>query len=328
MVLNFELEKLEKELLERKPKKVLVQLPEGVKQNVFEISRLFEKLGIEVVFSGETCWGGCSIAVVEAQSIGVDLIVHFGHAKFIDSDFPILYMEVRDELDLTPLLKKSLESLKKYKKIGLSYSIQHRHDVENIISFYEENGIEVVLSKKQGHVAYEGHIVGCQYSGLKAIQNDVEAFAIIGNRFHSMGAVLAVNKPVILLDVYNNDVVDMKGMREKILKERVISIEKLREAKKVGVLVEIKPGQKFGVPKFIVDKLKKAGKEVVLITMNEMTPDKLMNFYYVDCFVELACPRIALDDFSKYERPIVTFREALVGIGEKIWEELLDEGVL
>ena len=41
-------------------------------------------------------------------------------------------------------------------------------------------------------------------------------------------------------------------------------------------------------------------KKVVLISMSEFTPDKIMNFYYVDAFVELACPRIALDDFYKY----------------------------
>jgi len=53
-----------------------------------------------------------------------------------------------------------------------------------------------------------------------------------------------------------------------------------------------------------------------------------MSFYNIDCFVELGCPRIAIDDFSKYQKPIVTFKEALVGLGEKTWEELLKEGFL
>ena len=162
MTLNFEKEKIVEELKKIKPKKVLVQLPEGIKQNAIEIAELIESLGIEVIFSGETVWGGCSIALQEAEALEVDLIVHFGHAKFIDSNFPILYIEVKDELDLKPLLEKSLKELKKFKKISLSYSIQHRHDIENIKKFYEKNGKEVVLSKKQGLVEYEGHIVGCQ----------------------------------------------------------------------------------------------------------------------------------------------------------------------
>ena len=144
MTLNFEEEKLFAELNRIKPKRVLVQLPEGIKTKAIDLQEKMEKLGMEVIFSGETAWGGCCIAVDEAKKFGCDLIVHFGHAQFIKSDFPILYIEVRDELDLEPILKKSLSSLKKIRKIGLSYSVQHKHDVEKIIKFYEKNKKEVV----------------------------------------------------------------------------------------------------------------------------------------------------------------------------------------
>ncbi|MEK6926194.1 MAG: diphthamide biosynthesis enzyme Dph2 [Nanoarchaeota archaeon] len=327
-MLDFELDKLVRELKKRKPKKVLVQLPEGIKQNAIEISKVFENLGIEVIFSGETCWGACSVAVQEAEALGADLIVHFGHAEFIKINFPVFYIEVKDNLDLSKILNKSLAHIKKFKKIGLSYSIQHRHDIKNIIKFYEDNGKEVTLSRKLGKVAYEGHIVGCQYSGLKAIEKNVDVFLIIGNQFHSMGAVLSVEKPVVLLDVYNDDVRDMGNLREKIIKQRLVSIQKLKDAKTVGVIVEIKPGQQFGSPKWLMKRLKDAGKEAVLITMSELSPDKLMNFYYIDCFIELACPRIAIDDFYKYEKPIVTFKEALYALGAKSWDEVLEMGLV
>src|SRR3989344_3169446 len=146
MVLDFEKEKLIAELKERKPKKVLVQLAEGIKRDASEISNWIEGLGIECIFSGESCWGACSVAVQEAQALGVDLLVHFGHAQFIEVDFPILYMEVQDILDLKPIMTKSLPLLKDYKSIGLSYSIQHRHDIQNVIKFYEEKGYNVTLS--------------------------------------------------------------------------------------------------------------------------------------------------------------------------------------
>ncbi|MDP2628286.1 MAG: diphthamide biosynthesis enzyme Dph2 [Nanoarchaeota archaeon] len=328
MVLNFELDKLTRDLKRIKPKRVLVQLPEGIKQNAMEIAKEIESLGIETIFSGETAWGGCSIAVQEAEALNVDLIVHFGHAKFIDSKFPILYIEVKDELDFEKLLKKSLLKLKKFKRIGLSYSIQHRHDIEKIKKFYEDNGKKIFLSSKIGHAAYDGHVVGCEYRGLKNIQGNVDCFVIIGNQFHSMGACLSVDKPVILIDVYNDDVREMKGIKEKIIKQRAISIEKLKEADNVGVIIEIKPGQRFGAPKFLIDKFKQQGKNVILITMNELTTDKIMNFYHIDAFIELACPRIAIDDFAKYGKPILTFKEALVALGLKSWEELLEEGIV
>ena len=326
MVLNFEKELLISQLKKAKPKRVLVQLAEGIKKNAPEISGWIEELGIECIFSGETCWGACSVAVQEAQALGVDLIVHFGHAEFIKMDFPVIYMEVQDILNLKPILTKSLPVLKEYKKIGLSYSIQHRHDIQNIKKFYEANGKKVTLSHKAGTNAYEGHITGCEYLGLRQIQDEVECFVIIGNQFHSMGAVLGVKKPVVLVDVYNDNVRSMKGLRDKIIKQRAFSIERLREAKNVGIIIEIKPGQKFGSPKKLLEKLKAAGKTAIIITMDELTPDKIMNFYNIDVFIELACPRIALDDFAKYPKPILTMREALVGIGEKSWDDLLENG--
>ena len=328
MTLNFEKEKLVAELKKRKPKKVLVQLPEGIKQNALEISKTIESLGIEVIFSGETSWGGCSIDLQEAKALQVDLIVHFGHSKFIDVDFPVLYIEVKDELNLKPILEKSLKKLEKFKTLGLSYSIQHRHDIGNIKKFYEDNGKKIIFSSKKGLVEYEGHIVGCQYSGLKEIENKVDCFVILGNNFHSMGAVLSVEKPVILIDVYNNEIKEMSKLRDKILKQRVISIEKFKEAKNIGIIIEIKPGQKFGSPKLLIEKSKEQGKNPVVITMNEITPDKIMNFYNIDVFVELACPRIAVDDFAKYHKPILTFKEALVGLGIKTWDEILETGII
>ena len=328
MVLDFEKERLIKELRKIKPKKVLVQLAEGIKQNAVDLAGIIEGLEIEVIFSGETSWGGCSIAIKEAEELGVDLIVHFGHAKFIDTNFPILYIEVKDKLNLKPILKKSLKELEKFKTLGLSYSIQHRHDIKNIKKFYEENGKKIILSKKQGLVEYEGHIVGCQYRGLQTIEKSVDAFIIIGNQFHSMGAVLSVKKPVILIDVYNNNVRNMKGLRDKIIKQSAISIDKLRDAENVGVIVEIKPGQKFGSPKYLVKKLKEKGKNPIVITMDELTPDKIMNFYNIDAFIELACPRIAIDDFAKYPKPILTFKEALVALDVISWDKILEIGVV
>lgn len=328
MVLNFENEKLIRELKRIKPRRVLIQLPEGVKQNSFDILKIFLDLNIEPIFSGETCWGGCSIAVEEAKAVNADLIVHFGHSEFTKVNFPVIYIPIRDELDLIPLLQRSLKELKSFNKIGLSYSIQHLQDVNKIVNFYRENGKEVLLSKKRGKVAHEGQVIGCQYLGLKEIEDQVECFVVIGNNFHSLGAALSVDKPVFLIDVYNDEIKLMKSVKDKIIKQRIISVEKFKNIKKIGIIIETKPGQKFGSPKILIDKFEKFGKDVIIIIMNDITPDKLMNFYSVEGFVELACPRIAIDDFAKYNKPLITYKEALVVLGEKSWEDIIKEGLI
>ncbi len=328
MAFNFETEKLRKHLEKIKPKRVLVQLPEGVKQNSFELLEFFEKLKIEAIFSGETCWGGCAVAVEEAKSVKADLIVHFGHSEFMKVNFPVIYIPIKDELNLESLLKKSLFELKSFKNIGLSCSVQHIHDLKNILEFYENNWKKVIVSKKKGNVSGEGQVVGCQYFGLKEIQDKVDCFVVVGNNFHSMGAALAVDKPVFLIDVYNNEIKNMNGVKDKIIRQRILSVEKFKDAKKIGIIIGVKQGQQFGSYKYLKDRFIKLGKEVVVLTINEFSPDKLVNFYNIDGFVELACPRIATDDFARYKKPIITFKEALVVVGEKSWDDLIKEGLL
>jgi 2-(3-amino-3-carboxypropyl)histidine synthase len=329
MVLNFQKPKLINELRKLKPKKVLVQLPEGIKQNAYEIKELIEQMNISVVFSGETCWGACALAINEAKKEKCDAIVHFGHSEFFkQNEIPVIYIEVIDQLNLIPLLEKSLPILEKYKTIGFSYSIQHKDDLKDILKFYQTQEKEVVLSKKIGNISYEGQILGCQYEGLKSIQDKVDAFVILGNRFHAIGALLSVNKPVILLDVYNDEIEIFENLKEKILKQRAISIQKFKDAKKIGVLIEIKSGQRFGSESLLIKKLESSGKDFIIISIDEITNEKLCNFYDIDAFVELACPRIAIDDYANYDKPILTFREAMCALGQITWEELIKEGLL
>ena len=62
--------------------------------------------------------------------------------------------------------------------------------------------------------------------------------------------------------------------------------------------------------------------------MDEVTQDKLTNFYNIQGFIELACPRIAIEDYGKYDKPIITYRESLVVLNEMKWEDLLEKGFL
>ena len=323
----------DKVVLELKTKSIklaLLQLPEGLKKDATWLVKKFEsETNTSIIVSGETCWGGCDLALDEAKNLGADLLIHYGHAPFIKRiDFPVLYIELKDKTDLIPFLKKSLENLKQFKKIGLVSSVQHVHELKNVKKFYEDNSIKVIIPSKKGYAHYDGHVVGCEYNSLKLIENEVDAYLVIGNTFHSLGASLSIKKPVILLDVYNNEITDMTYLRTKVIKQRYAAIELFKQAKKIGILVGLKPGQNFGSYKVIKDKFDKAGKESIIITMSEISNDKLFNFYDVEAFVELACPRIAVEDYAKYSKPLLTFKEALVAIGDNSPESLMENGFL
>ena len=74
--------------------------------------------------------------------------------------------------------------------------------------------------------------------------------------------------------------------------------------------------------------LEKIGKKAIIIVVKEFSPDNLMNFYDIKGFIDTACPRIAIDDYSRYDKPMISMREAQVLLGKISWKELLEKGLV
>ena len=69
------------------------------------------------------------------------------------------------------------------------------------------------------------------------------------------------------------------------------------------------------------------GKAAYLFAVREILPDVLVEFPSVDAYVNTACPRISLDDASKFKKPVLTVQEFMVVSGESSWENLLKKGL-
>jgi 2-(3-amino-3-carboxypropyl)histidine synthase len=113
------------------------------------------------------------------------------------------------------------------------------------------------------------------------------------------------------------------------MKKRWASIEEAKKAEVFGVLVGLKPGQKRLEEALDVKKrLEEKGKSAFVFVCEEVAPEMLMEFPMVDAYVNTACPRISVDDDSRFNKPVLTVNEALVAIGVLSWEELCRKGLL
>ena len=329
MEYDFEENRITNEIRKRDAKRILIQLPEGLKKEAFKIVDLIKRnCNVDIIVSGSSCWGGCEIAVEGAEKIKADLLIRFGHAPFVKTDFPVLYIELYSKLDAVNLLDKNIDKLN-IDKIGLIGSVQYVKQFENLRKYLESKGKKVVIPKKKGFAAYDGHVVGCEYNSLKTIEDEVDGFLMIGNKFHSLGAALmCVDKDVYLLNEQSNKLELMNGEKDKIIRQRAIAIDKVKSAKKIGIVVDKKIGQyNMNIAEKLKSDLEKLGKEVIVILVNEFSPG-LMNFYNVDAFIDTACPRIAIEDYGRYDKPIINSREANVVVGKRSWEELLEKGLI
>lgn len=59
-------------------KKVLIQLPDGIKAHAGEIVDALRESGAELFIWTDSNYGACDLPV-EARNVGVDLILHWGH---------------------------------------------------------------------------------------------------------------------------------------------------------------------------------------------------------------------------------------------------------
>ena len=109
---DFEEERIKQEITKLGAKRVLLQLPEGLKPEGPRLAEIIEKTGALPIISADPCYGACDIAVNEAESLGVDLIVHFGHSKLVKHEqIPTIYVEARATVTVEEAVEQSLPLL-------------------------------------------------------------------------------------------------------------------------------------------------------------------------------------------------------------------------
>jgi 2-(3-amino-3-carboxypropyl)histidine synthase len=272
----------------------LLQIPDGLKRKALKIADEND----DVLIDCESCYGACDLAINEAKTLGCDKIIHFGHSKLIESEIPVEYKEIRQEIDL-PLEKINI----KEKRIGLVSTLQFIDSLGTVKKFLEENGKIVKIGKGKG---YAGQILGCDISSAKAIEDGVDAFLFIGSgNFHPLGLALKTEKPVYFLNLEKNKLGDLKQLKEKFIKQRYATIALAKDAKNFGILVSVKPGQmNLELAKEIKKKLENKGKKAYILVFNEIKTEKLEGLD-LDCYINTACPRIAIDNRTDFKKPIL-----------------------
>ena len=326
---DFEEERIKREIIRLGAKRVLIQLPEGLKPEGPSLAKIVEKTGALPIVSADPCYGACDLATAEAESLGADLIIHYGHAKLVKHEqVPTIYVEARATIPVEDVVEKALPMLEKLSRIGLATTIQHVQTLDGAREILLRAGKTVIIGDA-GRTNYPGQVIGCDYSNVKSIANDVEAFLFIGGgHFHALGIALSTSKPTIVADPYEKRAYAVDSEAQKILKQRWASIEEAKKARTFAVFVGLKPGQKrLDEALGLKEKLEKSGKTAYLFAVREILPEVIMEFPTVEAYVDTACPRISLDDASRFPKPVLTENETLVVLGELAWEELLRRGL-
>ena len=270
-------------------KRVMLQLPAGLKTKAVEMAGEFEKHGISVVLANDPCYGACDLADEEARQADCEILVHVGHTKFY-RDFktavPVVYFPwavdiVLDEVDFSPI---------KEGKIGLLTTVQHMTLLSDVKAMLEKAGKEAVIG---------GQVLGCWFANAEKIEEKVDAFLYVGSgRFHPLGLkskkIYALNIERMRVEEVDTSVLE---------KRRYANVYNAKNARTFAVLVTTKKGQNqlLGQAEELKNNIEKNGRIAVVVVMHEINDTALLGIK-ADAFVNTACPRIVEDSFS---RPII-----------------------
>ena len=311
---DYELERIVEAVEERGAEKVGLQFPEGLKRrgpNVTDDLRGLLPDDVRVMLSGQPCYGACDLDTYLMRR--TDVFVHFGHSPMKESD-KIIYVPLFSNVDPFPIMEEAVDDLPE-EDVGLVTTAQHMNRFDEMVEWLEDRDYDVHTRRGDDRLTHEGQVLGCNYASA-----DIDADQILyvgGGKFHPLGLAMEhPEKDVVIADPVNNVVT--VADTEKFLKQRYGAVHRAMDAETFGVIFCTKIGQgRWDVANEIVE----ANDDAYLITMDEITPDRLVNFD-MDAFVNTGCPRITTDDGPQFKKPMLTPGEYEIAIGEKPLDEL------
>jgi len=311
---DYELDRIVEAVEERDATTVGLQFPEGLKRRGPRVADDLRELlpdEVTVMISGQPCYGACDLDTYLMQR--TDVFVHFGHSPMKESD-KIIYVPLFSNVEVLPIMEAALDELE-VGDVGLVTTAQHMNRFEEMREWLEERGFTVHTRRGDERLTHEGQVLGCNYASAEVDADQV--LYVGGGKFHPLGLAMEhPDKHVVIADPVNN-VVDVADT-EKFMKQRYGAVHRAMDAETWGVIFSTKIGQgRWDTATDIVD----SNDDAYLLTMDEITPDRLRNFG-LDAYVNTACPRVTTDDGPQFDAPILTPGEYEIAIGEKPLDEL------
>lgn len=296
---------------EKKPNVVAFNGPEGLMRKIQDVAdRVSEVFGISSYIIGDTCYGSCDINYHAAEMIGADVLFHIGHTiSMQDFGSKVVLVDAYDDITFDSVAAKCSTELKDYKTLSIVTDSQHLSQIEMVKEKLEGDGFRVVIGGGKGQLN-DGQVFGCEFYPASEVKDVVDAYVFLGqSSFHAAGVALSSGKPTFILDPYYDEIRDVTKFAYEMQKKSILAIYKALDAERIGLIVGLKEGQ-FMLNRVteLKKKLEGFGKKVQLIALTDVIDDRLRIFTNIDAFIQVACPRISLD--NTFSKPVLSVPQA------------------
>ena len=313
VMISIDNQKIFRIIEERKPKSVALDGPDGLMSKIQKTADIItERFEIPAYIIGDTCWGSCDLNIHAADVLGAEILFNIGHTISMDSfGKEIIMIDAYEDQAFDEVAGRlAVELLKKnYRKISLLTISQHLPQLDNVRRIFEQSGINVVIGNGRGQLN-DGQVFGCEFYPAHSELDKIDCFVFLGqSTFHSAGVALSTGKQTFMLDPYFQEYTEVSSIAEKLHKKAILSIYKAADAQTIGIIIGIKDGQFAKVRALDLKKeFERAGLKVRLIGLTDITEERMQIFSDIDAFVQVACPRIGID--NTFKKPMLSVPQA------------------
>nr|NVI71056.1 putative diphthamide biosynthesis protein 1 [Cucujiformia] len=241
-------------------------------------------------------YGACCVDDLTAKSLGVELLIHYGHSCLVPVDhmagLKVLYIFVDIKIDPLHFIETIKLNFPLTTRIGLVSTVQFLTTLHAVCQELKKIGYEVNLP--QSKPLSSGEILGC----TAPVLHTTDAVIYLGDgRFH-LEAIMIANPKI---QAYRYDPYEKEFTREYYDHQEMNSIRRefITEAASAGkfglILGTLGRQGNLNVLEHLRQSLINKNKQVVVILLSEIFPKKLQLFPQLDAFVQTACPRLSID---------------------------------
>lgn len=323
---NFEIHKTIHRVRTSGAKQIALQFPEGLLLFATTISDIVTRFcpDTNTLIMGDVTYGACCIDDYTARALGCDMLVHYAHSCLIPvsvTQIQTLYVFVDIGIDVSHLLATIEGNFRPGSKIAMVGTIQFNATLHGTAPQLRNAGYDVLIP--QIAPLSKGEILGCTSPRLKDEEN-VDLILYLGDgRFHLESAMIHnPQTPAYRYDPYSRRLTHETYDHDQMLTLRSDALKSARTAKKWGLILGSLGRQ--GNPHtmtLIENHLRERSIPWVNLLLSEIFPGKLAMMADVECWVQVACPRLSIDWGYAFPRPLLTPYEALIALGGREgWE--------
>jgi 2-(3-amino-3-carboxypropyl)histidine synthase len=316
---DFEILKTVQRCVELNTSHVALQMPEGLllfANTIADILRTLAPCLQTVSVLGDVVYGACCFDDLTAQSLGCQLLVHYGHSCLVPMPhtvIPVLYVFVEIQVDTLHLVRTIQATMMAQNtpkgtadpptRIALLGTVQFRHALAAVQNLLLQLGYEHVFIPQVKPLS-PGEVLGCTSPKIPESSNNdndekIVVVFVADGRFH-LEATMIANPHVSCFYRYDP--------YTKIMTEEKYDYDQMQNIRK-DAMIQAQKAQRFGIilgtlgrqgNPAIVQKIREVlnqrDKRHFLILLSEITPHKLQLLdKSIDAWVQVACPRLSVD---------------------------------